>query len=337
MKTTVCSLLLALGLSTYTVANAAGSMLRVSCDGDDIGAEVLINGKFKGECPLDIQVPEGALKLLVRKTVNAQRERVFEQEIRMGEGVAKKVEARLGAASLSVAEKERRANNQQRLEKMPVDALQKEAASGNVNAMRQLAVRNRDGSNGVVKNLEMEVTWWRKAAEAGDAESMHLMGLIYGLGANNVPQSDEQAMQWYRKAVAVGHGPSMHSLGNHYRFGDGVPKDEAAAAQWYRRAADAGNAEGMVSLGNAYEMNEGVPKSFEQAIVWYRKAVEVEDENDMVRSASLTGMYRLGYLYAKGRGVPQDEQQAIYWWRKAAEGQYPNGSAVRELKERGLR
>jgi hypothetical protein len=89
------SLLLLLAPSS---GNAAGSMLRVTCEGDDIGAEVLVNGKFRGECPIDLQVPEGSLKLLVRKKVDARQERVFEQDIRMGEGSVKKVEARLGAA-----------------------------------------------------------------------------------------------------------------------------------------------------------------------------------------------------------------------------------------------
>jgi TPR repeat protein len=55
-KTTNCSLLFVIALSlSSTVANAADSMLRVACD--DAGAEVLINGKFRGECPIDLQVP----------------------------------------------------------------------------------------------------------------------------------------------------------------------------------------------------------------------------------------------------------------------------------------
>lgn len=73
-------------------APAATSMLRVTCEGDNAGAEVTVNGKFKGECPLDMQVAPGMLQLRVEKK-DPSYERVFEQEIRMGDGVVKKVEA----------------------------------------------------------------------------------------------------------------------------------------------------------------------------------------------------------------------------------------------------
>jgi formylglycine-generating enzyme required for sulfatase activity len=94
-------------LSSFN-ANAAGSALRIACDGDAAGAEVYINGKFKGECPLDLKVPEGKLKLRVQKTVDADHEpRMFEQEIRMGDGVMKKVEVQLGPLVLNAAGKKR--------------------------------------------------------------------------------------------------------------------------------------------------------------------------------------------------------------------------------------
>jgi formylglycine-generating enzyme required for sulfatase activity len=80
---------------------AQTSMLRVGCEGDDSGAEVSVNGKFRGECPLDIQVSEGVLQLRLVKKMGALHERVFEQDIRMGDGTVKRVEARLGAAQLT--------------------------------------------------------------------------------------------------------------------------------------------------------------------------------------------------------------------------------------------
>lgn len=108
MKTTNRSLLFVIALLISTAANAAGSALRIACDGDAAGAEVYINGKFKGECPLDMKVPEGKLKLRVQKTVDAQHEpRLFEQEIRMGDGVMKKVEVQLSPLELNAEGKRR--------------------------------------------------------------------------------------------------------------------------------------------------------------------------------------------------------------------------------------
>lgn len=80
---------------------AAGSVLSVVCKGDDVGAEVLVNGKFKGECPLDVKVPVGKLKLKVHKKVDASSDRIFEQEIRVGDGIVKRVEVLLSAPKLN--------------------------------------------------------------------------------------------------------------------------------------------------------------------------------------------------------------------------------------------
>ena len=78
-------------LSAFTTnAYAVSSKLNVVCKGDDVGAEVSVNGKFKGECPLEIKVPMGKLKLKVQKN-----ERIFEQEINVGNNTTKTVEANL--------------------------------------------------------------------------------------------------------------------------------------------------------------------------------------------------------------------------------------------------
>lgn len=82
-------------------AMAQSSALRIACTGDSVGAEVFVNGQFKGECPLDIQVAAGSFKIVAKKKVDAERERVFEQEFRIGDGVAKKVEVQLSEAQYS--------------------------------------------------------------------------------------------------------------------------------------------------------------------------------------------------------------------------------------------
>ena len=95
MKPILPALIVAGTLAFASGAQAQKSALRIVCEGDDVGAEVSVNGKFRGECPLDIGVAPGTIKLRVEKKGDALRERVFEQEIRMGEGTAKKVEVRL--------------------------------------------------------------------------------------------------------------------------------------------------------------------------------------------------------------------------------------------------
>ena len=90
MKVVSSSLFLAVLSLTAIDVHAAGSALRVACDGDDVGT-VSINGAFKGECPLDLQVSAGKVQLTVLKTVDTSHVWTFEQDIRMGDGVINKV------------------------------------------------------------------------------------------------------------------------------------------------------------------------------------------------------------------------------------------------------
>src|SRR4051812_46208413 len=83
------SAMFSIGFSMHAQAD---SMLRIYCEGTDSRAEVTINGVFRGECPLDVVVPPGNVRLKAAKRVDAGHERMFEDEFRVGEGVAKRVE-----------------------------------------------------------------------------------------------------------------------------------------------------------------------------------------------------------------------------------------------------
>jgi len=99
-------LLLLLAFVSSAKAHAAGSMLSVTCNDEGMGAEVFINGKLKGKCPLDLMVPPGKLVLKVQKKVDAYSARVFEHEVRVGRGVDKNVKVLLGAAQLNAEGKQ---------------------------------------------------------------------------------------------------------------------------------------------------------------------------------------------------------------------------------------
>ncbi|MEI8010764.1 MAG: SUMF1/EgtB/PvdO family nonheme iron enzyme [Candidatus Nitrotoga sp.] len=95
MKLVYTLLLSTLSLLMSANTHAAGSTLNVICKGDDIGADVLIDGKFKGTCPLDVKVRPGKLKLTVLMKSNFLGNRIFEQEIRIGDDVTKKIDVTL--------------------------------------------------------------------------------------------------------------------------------------------------------------------------------------------------------------------------------------------------
>lgn len=80
------------------IAVAEASTLRVTCDDSAVGAEISINGKYKGECPIDIQVNEGKHSLKAVRKIDG-KDSVFKDEIRIGDGVTKRVEVSFGAST----------------------------------------------------------------------------------------------------------------------------------------------------------------------------------------------------------------------------------------------
>lgn len=212
-------------------ANAAGSMLRVTCDGDDIGAEVTINGKFRGECPVDLKVPAGRLNIRVQKSVDAEHERVFEQDIRMAEDSVKKIEVKLISKDLFLT--------------------QKKAEAGDIHSMQILQIiymRNQAAGRGdPAQNAEQYFKWTRKRAEAGDASSMVDLGEAYEKG-NGVEINMVEANRWYSQGLAISHkkaeggdADAMKHLGVYYALGRGVPIDREKSIKWLHQAKDRGD------------------------------------------------------------------------------------------------
>lgn len=227
--------------------SAHASALRVTCEGANIGAEVSINGKFKGECPIDIEVPAGTIKLRVVKKIDKEYERVFEQELRMGEGVAKKIDAVLARGLTAAGEK--------RL-KTPLAQLIAEANKGDAFAQWVLGTKYYSG-NGVMKDNVEAVKWMLKAAEQGYDQAQYKLGLDYymkGLEAKKDDLSPDSnfkaAMNWFHKAADQGYIAAQLKLGEMYQVGKGAPVNCEEAARWFRKAAELGdtNAPGFLAI-----------------------------------------------------------------------------------------
>lgn len=316
-------LCLAFSGSTYAAA------LRVTCEGNDVGAEVLVNGKFRGECPVDLSVPNGALKLLVRKQGEGGRERVFEQEIRMSEGSAKKVEANLGPWRLSPAEVQRQDEKVKRLYALPLDQLEKQARSGDPDAMVVLARSYSGGIQNRPIDKVVGLAWWQKAAEAGNVTAMYNLSLMNHMGTPEVPKNPAQARIWLVKASEAGLARATESLASELDTTDRSQANQEEIFRMTLRAAEQGSPSSMLRTGSAYSSGTGTPRNLESAVLWWRRAAEAGNQY---------AMFELANSYEKGQGVAANHEQAVFWWRKAAELQngFRNEKAVEELKKRGL-
>ncbi len=310
-------------------AGAAGSLLRVACEGGDVGAEVYVDGKFGGECPIDVQVGEGMVSLRVVKKLDAERERSFERQFRVGDGTIKKVDAVLSAPRLN-PEAQSRLDERQRVERAEAqrreqarqlalaEATQRDQAraqAGDASAMSSLADRYATG-DGVPRDDQEALAWYRRAVDAGDARAMTALARRFERGPG-ATRDFAQALALYRRAGEAGDAEAMYELGVIDQLGVGGKMDDVQAAAWFRRAAEAGSSKAANEVGKAFLWGRQVAKDPAQAIAWFRRSADAGD-----------GMFWLYHIYNRGYGVPVDEAAAEPWLRKAAE-------AYRKAADRG--
>ena len=96
------------------------------------------------------------------------------------------------------------------------------------------------GEEKTVKVESKEAKETRVRAEAGDAHAQVHLGFIYFTG-EGVPKDDDEALKWYRKAAEQGNSDALHNLGAMYVNGSGVQQDDAKAYMFFNLAAAKGD------------------------------------------------------------------------------------------------
>ena len=242
----VFALLAALSLAS---ANAA-SMLRVTCEGEAAGAEVSINGSFKGTCPIDIQVPAGVIVIRAAKKTTGNLERAYEREERLGDGIVKKLEVRLGGERLNAQTRSRITAREasladqreaQQLKELP--GLIKAAESGDAAAMLKVGNVYDWGLAGAV-DFKRALHWYERAAQSGLPAGVSALADYYGMG-REVKEDKDHAHALFAIAAENGDAYAMFNLGLHYYWRVG---DQALGLNWYQKSVTAGSAEGLYRL-----------------------------------------------------------------------------------------
>ena len=96
------------------------------------------------------------------------------------------------------------------------------------NALASCILKNDNDENNFSRCLSQ--------AQKGDAEAQKNLGNLYVFG-QGVSKNYNEALKWYRKGAEQGHARSQSNLGNLYLNGLGVPQDDKEAAKWYLKAA----------------------------------------------------------------------------------------------------
>ena len=143
------------------------------------------------------------------------------------------------------------------------------------------------------------------AAEKGNRLAMYSMGEMYAEG-NGVTKDGQEAVKWYRMAAEKGYDNAMYRMGEKYAEGNGVAKDYQEAVKWYRMAAEKGNKWGMFYMGKMYAKGNGVTKDYQEAVKWYRMALEV-DKDEYTAMYMIGELYYLRGLTK--RGLPDDKKE----------------------------
>jgi TPR repeat protein len=110
---------------------------------------------------------------------------------------------------------------------------------------------------------------WSALALQGDPRAQYSLGRMYEK-AQGVDRDFEEALRWYRKSADQGHADSQYRVAVAYSFGlGGVIKDDATAAKWLHRAAENGHRKSQRLLARAYESGElGITPDEKKAKHW---------------------------------------------------------------------
>ena len=65
---------------------------------------------------------------------------------------------------------------------------------------------------------------------------------------DGVEKNKEKAVKWYRKGAKRGDANAQYNLGRMYEKGDGVEKNKEKAVEWYQKGAEQGNIDAQRKL-----------------------------------------------------------------------------------------
>jgi hypothetical protein len=74
------------------LGHAAESYIRLTCDEDDKGSDVILDGEYKGKCPIDLTARPGPHYLEVATRKDGEYKAVYGLDTLLGAGVAQRIE-----------------------------------------------------------------------------------------------------------------------------------------------------------------------------------------------------------------------------------------------------
>lgn len=222
------------------------------------------------------------------------------------------------------------------------------ATQGDVQAQTILAQDYFFGQNGIGKDLEKGLRWYKLAADQGDKEAQEMVCKAFAYGKGCV-QNERTAVEYGEKAAKQGSIKSMELIGKLFFKGTGLDHLSAevkkqSALRWFKAGAKKGSLSAMVDLADLYRLGHGTKQNYKKALSWYedvRKELNVivtADPSKASAQANKTAIAKafnnLAVMHANGWGTEKNTEVAITYFDTAQGLGHPNaGKNAEALKE----
>lgn len=190
-------------------------VVRIICEEEDIGTKIYINEEYTGDCPIDVPVSPGIIKVRAHKIVDTEYEQIFETEVPLYRG-GKRVEIMLSKPRLTADAQHARQLKAQQQAEQAAQADLYAAQTGDIKAMKAVAQRYAQGK-GLPQDAG-QARIWRQKAEIAIAEAQFTTML---------------------RSARTGDISAMQAVAQCYEAGHGVSRDTSEASRWNQKAATA--------------------------------------------------------------------------------------------------
>jgi uncharacterized protein len=183
-----------------------------------------------------------------------------------------------------------------------------------------------DNGDGVLRDFEAALYWYRRASINGNSGAFNNMGVIFS-DPDSGKFDESKAIQCYQKAAELGSAFGMLNLADYLMDGTGIRKNVKRAINLLKSAAEKENGHSMAKLGDLYYNGKVVNLDYSEAYRWYSEAAS----QNLAR-----GYFGLGLLYGQGLGVAKDLDLAKSYFEKSVDADESYASNLADFYERGV-
>jgi TPR repeat protein len=140
-------------------------------------------------------------------------------------------------------------------------------------ALRDMAVGDKEKSAPLLQQLRESIDLFRRAADAGIADASYQLGRLYSQGLG-IPVDPAAALENFMRAADLGHIAACTCCGDMLYSGNGCSPNPKLAYEYYFAAAKSGDSFAMNALGLMHEEGVGVQRNWRTARMWYSKGAD---------------------------------------------------------------